>query len=483
MPSKLSAVVLLASLVSSALSAPSQYDFSKIESNKIIKKDVLIVGGGSSGIHAAISLKDRKYSIMVVESKNRLGGHTETVEDGASGRKAEAGVLIFHNQPEVLRYFARFNIPLANQSVGGIANPLPFDYRTGQAIPVEAVKAGTPSPQAVGLAYQKLAGFLAQWPQMDQGLFLPDPVPDVLLQPMSGLIKQLGLEALVPSAYGLSQNIGDFLNTPVVEVVRVLSLSIIKQAVQQSFLTTAKGDNSELYLKATAELHDAKSLLLSSKVVYTKRQQNSVQVVVETPEGLKYICAKKVLMTVPPRPEALQAFDLRQNEKEVFNKLLATGYFTALLNNTGFPLGFSTTNVSPEKPFGLPELPTGYVFRATPIPGVLGVYYASGASRSAYAFSDDHVKAEIVSIIKKLQAANPKIFNQTEPNFVYSSNHSPYAIQARPEDIKAGIYKKMYALQGQGNFFWTGGAFRAQDSSALWDFNKNIVLPALMKTL
>ncbi|EDU40516.1 Monoamine oxidase [Pyrenophora tritici-repentis] len=482
MPSPLSTVVLLASLVSSALSAPSQYDFSKIDPSQIIQRDVVVVGAGSAGLHAAINLIDHNKTVMVIEMKSRVGGHFETARDPISGRSAEAGVVILHNEPQVKQFFGRFNVPLRNISLNDLGpSSRPVDLRTGQLIPAGAIQ--QPSQQAQAQAFQKLAAFLAQYPELDRGLFVKEPVAPELLMPMGQLIPKLGLEPIANTLAGLVSNNGDFLNTPVIQVTRIVGLSLLQTIAGGSFLTSAKNDNSELTDKAGAELAAKKSLLLSSKVVHTRRQKHGVQLVVQTPNGIKYICAKKLLMAVPPRVEALQAFDLRQNEKDIFNKLIATGYYAAILNNTGLPAGQSYANVSPEKPYGIPDLPTTFTISANPIPGTFTAFYGTSASRSAYAVSDDYVKSQMIASIKKLQAANPQTANQTQPDFFYYTAHPPYAIQAKPEDIQAGIYRKMYDLQGQDSCFWTGAAFRAEDSSNIWRFNLEVVLPALLKSL
>lgn len=481
MPSTLPTVVLLASLISSVVSIPSKYDFSKINARDIINRDVVIVGGGSGGIHAAFGIKDSGKSIVVIETKNSIGGHTETVRD-SNGNTAEAGVNVFHYEPEVFRYFGRFNVPLMNLSANYFsANSFPYDFRTGQAIPVAAIQ--QPSQQAIGLAFQKFFGFLAKYPELDRGMFLPNPVPDELVMPMGTLIQKLGLEAIANLIYGLTVNKGDFLNTPVVEVVRVFGASLAQTVLGGHFLTSARRDNSELYRKAQAELLAANSLLLSSNVIHTTRKDNSVELVVQTPQGIKYICAKKLLMAIPPRVEALKAFDLRQNEKDVFNKLLSTGYYSALLNNTGIPNNLTALNTAPDQPYGIPALPSNILVGASTIPGLATVFFGTPASRSTYPYSDDYVKNQMISTVKRLQAANPTTFKQSNPDFYYYVAHAPYSMQARAEDIKAGIYQQMYALQGQGSCFWTGAAWRAEDSSNIWRYNNEVVLPALLKSL
>ena len=69
-----------AALYGSASMNPSSY-----KTKHVINTDVVIIGGGGTGIYAAIQLKDQGKKIMVIESKPRLGGHTETYHDPETG--------------------------------------------------------------------------------------------------------------------------------------------------------------------------------------------------------------------------------------------------------------------------------------------------------------------------------------------------------------------------------------------------------------
>ncbi|KAI4944590.1 hypothetical protein J4E91_008593 [Alternaria rosae] len=473
----LSAAVLLASLLTSpAFSTTTKHHPSSFHPSTIITRDVAIIGGGSSGTHAAISLKDANKSVIVVEIKNRLGGHTETYTDPATGLAQDYGVLVYHNESTVLDYFARFDIPLGPPQFAG--NDANYDFSTGLAVNVSA-----PSVEDLGAGLQKYAAFLAQYPELESGMFLPSPVPEDLTIPFGDLVTNLGLEAVVQTMFSTNQGIGDILSVPVVENACVNGLGLIQQLAANSLVSTARRNNSELYGKAQAELLDADSLLLSSEVVHVARRKSGVELVVKTPDGVKMIRAKKLLITIPLRPDLLARFDLRKREREVFGKLIDAGYYAALVKNTGTPDDFVIYNRASDTPYNLPALPGVYLMQATAIPGVKAVYYGSQRSNATYPLSDNFVKEEIIAGIKRLQTANPGNFEPTEPEFVVYTSHAPFYMQARPQDIQAGIYDKMNALQGLRSTYWSGATFRAPDSSALWKFNKEIVLPMLMEGL
>jgi hypothetical protein len=475
MHSSIPSAGLLASLfIPSAFSIPSKYQHSSFHPNNIITRDVAIIGGGSSGTHATISLKDTGKSLIVVEIKGRLGGHTETYTDPATGVAQDYGVLIYHNKSTVLDYFARFDIPLAIPEFA--TNRANYDLSTGLEVNISA-----PSPEALGAGLERYAAFLAQYPELNSGMFLPDPIPEDLTMPFGDFVIKYGIEATVQTMFSTNQGIGDILSAPVVENARVNALGLVAQLAANSLVSTARRNNSELYGKAQAELLDADSLLLSSEVVHSVRKESGVELVVKTPDGVKLICAKKLLITIPPKLDILAPFGLQKQERDVFGKLINAGYYAALVKSTGLPEDLFIYNYAPDTPYNLPPIPGIYLMQPTAIPGVKAIYYRSKVSNSTYPLSDDFVKGEIVAGIKRLQSANPDKFKVTEPEFVVYTSHVPFYVQAASEDIQAGLYEKMNALQGLRSTYWSGAAFRAQDSSALWQFNKEVVLPMLVE--
>ncbi|KAH7555843.1 hypothetical protein BM1_06369 [Bipolaris maydis] len=453
-----------------------------VDPRNVISRDVAIIGGGSSGIHAAIQLKDAGKSIMVIESKARIGGHTDTWTDPKTGIAVDYGVSIWHNISSVLEYFNRFNVPLAPSSVT-VGQTLNIDFTTGAVIPVPA--SSQPTQEALAAAFQKYAAFLMKYPQLASGMFLPNPVPKELSQPFGQLVQQLGIEAIVPILARLNPGNGDLATIPVVEFARVAGLDLIKQTTANSFLTTARHNNSEIYGKAQAELLHANSLLLSSHVISSQRKDNKVELAVQTPEGIKYICAKKVVIAIPPRLENLQPFSPTEAERSVFSRWINAGYYTCIVNNTGLPT-MLVDNINPNNPFfALPSQPGTLMATPNGVPGLFNVYYVSPRGNAEYPFTLDEVKSRMVADLKRAQTVNQKTanFTQTNPEFVVCAAHQPFYLQVSSEDIDAGFYNRMNALQGQKSFFYTGAAFRAHDSSMIWDYNNQVLLPMLLKSL
>jgi hypothetical protein len=47
-----------------------------------------------------------------------------------------------------------------------------------------------------------------------------------------------------------------------------------------------------------------------------------------------------------------------------------------------------------------------------------------------------------------------------------------------PQEIAAGFYSRVNALQGQNSTFYTGAAFQTNDSSLIWAFTESL-LPSI----
>ncbi|USP75780.1 hypothetical protein yc1106_03054 [Curvularia clavata] len=386
-------VALCAALGAFSGAPPASELPSNFDPRNVIFRDVAIIGGGSSGIYAAIQLKYAGKSVIVVEFKPIVGGHTNTYTDRATG-------------------------------------------------------------------ISKFIAFLTKYPQLASGMFLPRPVPQELSIPFGRLTKQLGIEAVVPFLIKWNTATGDASTIPATEFIRVAGLELVQQVISPSFVTSTCRNNSEIYGKAQTELLQAQSLLLSSEVIDSLRKENKVELVVKTLQGIKYICVKKLIFTVPPRLENLAPFNPTQNERSVFVQWLNTSYYTCT------------------KP--------GIVLAApNAIPGHSNVYYSTPRGITQYPLSVDAVKARIVTELKRAQVTNRNNsnFTQAQPEFVICHCHVPFSLQVTSEDIALGFYDRMNALQGQKSKCWTGATWRAHESNVIWNFNKQILLPMVMKGL
>ena len=429
----------------------------------VITRDVAIIGGGATGTYAAVRLRDLGKSVVVVESADRLGGHTHTYADPATGAKVDIGVVVWHDLPIVRDWFARFGVPLEKATFDAPGQRSVYaDYRTGKV--VDGFTPADPSAALGGYAAQ-----LAQYPYLEAGFDLPAEVPPDLLLPFGDFVRKYSLDAAVNTIFNFGQGLGDILSQPTLYVMKNFGLDILRN-LSIGFLTTARHDNSELYVKARAELgNDA---LLGSRVLATERDAlGYARVLVRTPTGVRVVRARKLLVTIPPKLDNLAGFDLDGTEAALFAQWRNSGYYTGLLRGTGIPDNVSVTNIGAGTPYGLPALPAPYAISPTGVPGLHAVKYGSPRQ-----LPEAQVKADILASVRRLRAAGT--IDAGTPGFAVFASHSPFELTVSPAAVRAGFYRKLYALQGRNRTFYTGAAFHTHDSSMLWQFTEAL-LPRL----
>lgn len=469
---------LLASIAVAA-NTPVTVNGRKFNPQDIIARDVVVVGGGSGGTHAAIRLKDKGKSVVVVEKSHKLGGHVETYTDPQTRQTVDMGAVIWHNTTYVTEYFKRLDIPLTRSQFFTAAE-FDHDLRTGKQIN----RSYKPTPGESSAAFAAYGAQLAKYPQLNDGIILPSPVPEDLYMPFGKFIEKYNLTGALLNMYNFNWGTGDILSNPTLEQMRYWGFNMIR-SLGTGFLTTARHNSSEIYTKAESVLSSSSSVLLNSEVVFSSRTEGrtGVQLIVSTPKGYKLILAKKLLVAIPPKLDFVAPLDLSRTEKDLFGKYISAGYYVSLVRKSGFPNNTAVSNAAQDTPYNFPHLPAVYSISPSGVDGVEIVYSGTPQSKKSFPWADDAVKADIIRSIKALQKMNPDKFQQTEPEVIEYYSHAPYFLQVSAEEIKNGFYSKLYALQGQRNTYWTGAAWRVQDSSEIWKYTDTQVLPKLLADL
>ncbi len=266
-----------------------------------ITRDVCIIGGGSSGTYAAIRLSDLGNTVLLVEQKDRLGGHTETYSDSITGLKYDMGVQVWHDLPIVKDYFSRLNVSLVKRTSGPLSTQY-FDFQTGNAQP-----SNIPADLNAGLA--AYGAQLAKYPYLEQGFDLPSPIPSDLLLPFGKFVEKYSLQSVAGFLYTFAQGLGDHLAQPTLYVFKNFGLDILRN-LQIGFLTTETHNNNLLYDHAAVAL--GQDVLLNSEVIAVDRSTDSQNssVLVSSPLGLTLIQCSKLIMAIPPKLDNLIGWDL-----------------------------------------------------------------------------------------------------------------------------------------------------------------------------
>lgn len=429
--------------------------------NDIISRDFAIIGGGASGTFAAVRLRERGKTVVLIERDDHLGGHTHTYYD-SDGTPIDYGVWVYSDYPVSRSFFAHFNITLTTEFLNG--NPEAtqrVDFRTGQPV--------APPVGNVVEAMTRYTQILLQYPYLMDGWDLPYPVPEDLLLSFQDFIEKHDLQAAIETLALYMQGFGEVLQLPAVYVMKLFHLGVV-QGVQTGFLRPASRANSDLYRAAERELRD--DLLLSSTVAHIQRfAENSEpqQIVVRTPKGHQRVQADKVIVTIPPLLGELENFDLDERESEIFGRFENNSYFPAILRMSGLPgNGTQFVNKAPETPYNIAPVPSTHVFEPTASRDLWTAFFGGGPAP----ISSKQARQTILDNALSLRAAGYPI---SDPEIVAFRPHVPYALHVSSEDIADGFYRDLYGLQGYRNTFYTGAAFHSHDSAETWKFTENLL--------
>jgi Flavin containing amine oxidoreductase len=425
--------------------------------------DVCVIGGGSAGTYAAVRLRDLGKTVVLIERAGRLGGHANTYY--ANGVPIDIGVRYFEDIPLVQQYFTRLNVS-AVQTFPGATPTTYVDFQNGQ------VAAGyTPPPPAqLAIALYKYQEILTtQFPYLDSGFQLPNPVPQDLLNPFSDFVTKYGLADLVFSViFEYGQGLGNLLADPALYVLKNFSLGVVNSLVSADFLAIPAG-TQQLYDNAAALLGDA--VIFYADVKHVNRSGSQIQVLADTPDGLVGVQCGQLVIACPPTLQNLAPLDLDQLELSTFSKLRSKCYVTALVQLSGLPDGQSLVNTGTATEYNLPPLPALYLFDPTDAPGLWNVLFGADAP-----VPNAIVGQTIQETIRRIAAAG------TYPVQLLGCdlyrNHTPFEMMVSPEDIAGGYYNVLNSLQGRHNTFYTGAAFQTNDSTLIWQFTEAL-LPSI----
>ena len=419
---------------------------------RVLRRDVVVLGGGAAGTYAAVRLGDLGSSVVVVEPKDRLGGHTETYHDPATGGTVDMGVVVWEDEPLVHRYFDRFGVALTRIAGGGGGGGTTtyVDFRTGR--PVDYTP---PVPTALPAFYEKVSSF----GPIDTVIDLPDPVPHELVAPFADFVGKYDFGSVVSLVFNFGQGIGDVLGLPALYALNTFGPGVARNILAGSFLTTAGRDNSLLYEQATRYLGE--DVLLGSRAVRVERSPTGVRVLVATPDGPVLILARKLLVTAPPLPRTFESFDLDPAERSVFSQFVPGAYYTAVARLSGLPDGVILDNVAAGTPYHLPPLPGLYGVNPTAVPGLYNVKYGTPAP-----LPDAVVHREIRRGIERVAQAGtyPVKFE----GLAAYSGHAPFELHVPARAIAGGFYRRLNGLQGHRHTYYAGAALASHNSTRIW---------------
>ncbi|KAF7585381.1 hypothetical protein BBP40_011044 [Aspergillus hancockii] len=422
----------------------------------IITRDVIILGGGSSGTYAAIRLKDQGKTVAVVERNDYLGGHGETyyTEDNTP---LNFGVEGFFNTTVTRNYLERLEVPYGRRDPA----PAHEDYVN--------LNTGTRTVYPTGQledrdAFAKWVDAISQFGFLDDGVYrIPEPVPEDLISPFADFVKKYHLEDAVYALF--SHTSGDVLDMITLYVIQYIGVPHAA-ALNEGYVRPIEGI-AALYKSAGKEL--GSDLLLETVPETIQRSKDGVDVTVRSADGTKKLLkGKQLLVTIPPLLDNLHGFPLSDQEATVFAKWQYHQYWAALVNNTGLPNDVNLVNVDTDRPYGVPEEPFIWRLDTHWAPGYHNIKLVGGPE-----FGEAEAKAYMY---KKLELLNAEgTFSTQKPEIVKFASHTPVTMFVSAEEIRGGFYRQLYELQGLNSTFWTGASWASDYSTLLWGYTDEVL--------
>lgn len=430
----------------------------------ILERDIAIIGGGASGVYAALRLREMNQSFAVVEERDSFGGHVSTYTIPGTETHVDYGAQGFGGDEDaILRFFGYFNIPLIRVKLSevGFGNTRYVDFETSTEL----------SDFHPDHNISILSREVHKYPEIALNTVLPSPLPEDLTLPFRDFIVKYGLESTVFSIYFQTEGLGDLLSQPTLYVFKYLNTAYLDGQLPSSpgFFVTERSFNQEVYLLAQAEFGE--NALVSSRVVYAHRSDNRVVLIVKTPTGNKTIIAKKLLVTMPPTMANMAPLGLDTREYNLFSRFKAQGWYVGLVNATGFVPGDEFVNAAADSQFNLPQLPALYQISPTRVEGIHLVRYGS----TGY-LNESAVKADIVRAVDRVRrAVVPNAASLPPVELLAFSSHWPFSLRVSAADIADGFYSRLDALQGHKSTWYTGATFSSSTASHVWNFTERLL--------
>lgn len=432
------------------------------QSAEVITRDVAIIGGGATGTYAAINLKDNGKSIVVVETKGELGGHTSTYHDPATGKPINYGLQVYYDDPEGLSraFLSRLNITVAEPSFDSSSTPLYIDFTDGTPLDNYTI------PPLNDDYVQELH----KYPYIENDLDLPNPVPEDLLLTWPEYMEKFNITDDAFATYSRPAVAGDLTKTLALFVFNNLNTVMINEETKGQAIVNANGDNAEPYRNALAEL--GSDVLLNSTVTSGTRgnkTSDGVKLCVSTPDGNKQIVAKQLIFAAPPVLDNLNPFGLDKREEAIFSKFEGGFYYTGVVTNLGLPTNHTYVNRGVNTESHLASVPGTVMFNPT---SVVGTYYYWYTSLEE--MTQEQVEAGTRDTIKLLQQSVEGSNTAAEPQFVAYDSHTPLHPTADADAIRAGVYRDYHDIQGYRNTWYTASLL-VTGSPQLWNITSQLL--------
>ncbi|RYP18443.1 hypothetical protein DL765_003955 [Monosporascus sp. GIB2] len=449
-----------------------------------ITRDVVIIGGGASGAHAAVRLKDMGQSIVLVEKQAILGGAVDTYTAPLAGTPVDYGVFSFIDYGNASAFLARLNISTA-PTPQFVSATRYVDFTTGEELTSYV------SPEWTDVA-AALEVYLEQCEKYEHmlvpGLWeFPEgaDIPEDLLMNFGEFAIKYGIEAALPSIFiSTGLGVGRLADELTMTVMQTFGGQMARSTLglQGSFVP-ASLRNQDIYDAIAALLSD--DVLYSTTAVSAERSEDGVVVTVRNRKdgALTAIHATRLLIAVPPLVDTLEPFDLDAQEVAVFSQWEYTREYALLVRSPFLTaLNESVANLP------LAAQPSDYL-RTPDVPFVDQFALLGGPDELVHSriVGDEALDVDGAKLLLRTQFnalvagsdAASSAGTGEELEIVAFSDHGPMHWRASAESYRRGFFRDLYALQGRRSTWYTGSAFASNFQTVLWEYNE-VLLPQML---
>ncbi|KAK7192843.1 hypothetical protein DPSP01_012946 [Paraphaeosphaeria sporulosa] len=481
--SRMQASVLGLLALACAKFARAKIDESNFDAARIIERDVAIIGGGAAGTYAAVRLReDFNTSIIVIEPKNRLGGHVDTYEVPETNTTLEYGVQSYMQYGPTVDFFERFSVEFGSFTSRRLAT-INVDVETGKTLDYTS-----PTLNDTTEGLKKWLQFVEKYDSLvEPGLWnfpSPDKIPAEFLMPFGEFAREHKIEAAVPRIVTISGvGVGDLQILSTLQVVQAFGLAVTKGVLEGTFIQP-KVSNSLLYQRAYKLLKD--DVRLGSTIQETERDLTGVRIVIqsEKDQAKTLIKAKKVLWTPYPSQDNLKPFDQDAKELQVFKPWTPEWDYVGVASIPCIPentsVQYMPRAVEPSNHLAIRDY-AYFLSLGTTGPSGLNLFRVMlGAN---FSLTYEEAKVIVTSSVQKLvQAGTLNHTGDCEVDIKALSAHNGVLWPRESETLEQGFVQKLYSLQGHRSTWWTGRSWCEEYSSNVWTFT-DTVLERLLKSL
>jgi hypothetical protein len=399
-----------------------------------------------------------------------------TYVDPTTNTPYDYGVEAFLDIGNATSFFQRFAIELGPLTQANVTTEY-IDFNTGALVNITL-----PSLDAQVAALEKFLSIIEPWTKYVQPGYwdFPQPadIPADFLIPYGDFITKYGLEDAVPLIYETTGlGLGNMtLATTMFELQAFgtyMAQSIVGQV--QSY-HPASGGNQALYNAIEDDLGD--DVLYSSTVIDSRRTDYSVSLTVQNHATgqITHIKSRQLLVAIEPTAGNTAPLDLDLNEKTLLSKFTYSREYSGIVNNSAFAVGTSYSNLpSAAAPDNYEILPNRSFTNTISYMGGNNLFHVIVVGDNT--LDETAAKALVQENFSTLLKAGRLTESESgqELDWVAFSVHGPMHARVTPEEVQAGFFQKLYALQGQRSTWWTGGAFSCNFQTTLWDFDETLI--------